>query len=164
MPHCPYFLDVKGLGISGPGLPCRTTISPLPVSGCPAYLFSAGFGSKVSTWLTPPLINSEITLLARGVKCGGLGASGLATGFESPVQATGSDARRPSWSSNDKRPSPLIPPQVSNKNFRRDVNATLLPHVQKLVQVEQHIRQIHQLMTAQKIDRQLLFLRVGRTA
>ena len=46
-------------------------------SGCPAYLVSAGFGSKVSTWLTPPLMKSEITAVARGAKCGALGANGL---------------------------------------------------------------------------------------
>src|SRR5579864_7982701 len=36
----------------------------------PAYLFSAGLGSKVSTWLTPPSMNIQITLLALGGKCG----------------------------------------------------------------------------------------------
>src|SRR5580692_2197017 len=96
MPHCPYFLKVKGLGIRGPGFPCRTTISPLPVSGCPAYLVSAGLGSKVSMWLTPPLMNKEMTLLARGAKCGGLGDSGVGMADDAPTQELGCAARSPS--------------------------------------------------------------------
>src|SRR6266446_2538222 len=32
----------------------------------PAYWFRAGLGSKVSTWLTPPNMNSQITRLAFG--------------------------------------------------------------------------------------------------
>src|SRR2546430_9746017 len=79
MPDCPYFLNPNGLGISGPGWPCRTMTSPatLPSSGCPAYLASAGLGSNVSTWLTPPLMNREITAVASGLKCGAFGAYGL---------------------------------------------------------------------------------------
>ena len=34
----------------------------------PAYLFSAGLGSKLSMWLTPPIMNSQMTLLAFGGK------------------------------------------------------------------------------------------------
>src|ERR1700682_1973284 len=78
MPLWPYFLNVNGLGIRGPGKPWRTTTSPWPVIGWPAYLSSIGFGSNVSTWLTPPLMNSEITALARGLKWGGFGARGEA--------------------------------------------------------------------------------------
>jgi len=40
-------------------------------------LDSAGFGSKVSTWLTPPVMKREMTAVARGLKCGGFGAYGL---------------------------------------------------------------------------------------
>ena len=36
----------------------------------PAYFVSIGFGSKLSTWLTPPFMNSQMTLLALGGKCG----------------------------------------------------------------------------------------------
>ena len=36
----------------------------------PAYVFSAGLGSKLSRWLVPPTMNSQITFLALGVKCG----------------------------------------------------------------------------------------------
>src|SRR6516164_3560672 len=98
-PHRPYLLNVNGLGMSGPGFPCRTTISPLPVNGCPAYLTSAGFGSNVSTWLTPPLINKEITALARGVKCGGLGERGDAALDTLPSHTFGAAASNPSSSS-----------------------------------------------------------------
>src|SRR5437868_166803 len=34
----------------------------------PAYLARAGLGSKLSTWLTPPHMNSQMTLFAFGVK------------------------------------------------------------------------------------------------
>ena len=37
---------------------------------CPAYRFRAGLGSKLSRWLTPPSMKNQITLFARGVKCG----------------------------------------------------------------------------------------------
>jgi hypothetical protein len=36
----------------------------------PAYLVSIGLGSKLSMWLTPPFMNSQMTLLAFGVKWG----------------------------------------------------------------------------------------------
>ena len=32
----------------------------------PAYLLSAGLGSKLSTWLVPPTMNSQMTFLASG--------------------------------------------------------------------------------------------------
>ena len=76
-------------GISGPGFPWRTMTSPLPSSGCPAYFASAGLGSNVSMWLTPPLMNSEITAFARGSKCGFFATSGLCTGeFDAHVFPT----------------------------------------------------------------------------
>ncbi len=70
MPLCPYFLKLNGLGINGPGDPCRTMTSPLTLSsiGWPAYFVNAGLGSKVSTWLQPPPMNSEMTAVARGLK------------------------------------------------------------------------------------------------
>src|SRR4029450_1597282 len=109
MPDSPYFLNEKGLGISGPGNPWRTITSPLPVSGWPAYFSSAGFGSKVSTWLTPPVMKSEITAFARGLKWGDFTANGLppATGV---LQASDGAASRPSWFIRYASARPLIPP------------------------------------------------------
>ena len=65
--------------MSGPGNPWRTITSPctLPSIGSPAYFASAGFGSNVSTWLTPPDMNSEITAFARGLKWADFTANGL---------------------------------------------------------------------------------------
>ena len=76
MPLWPYFLKLNGLGINGPGEPCRTMTSPFTLSsiGWPAYLASAGLGSKVSIWLQPPPMKSEITAVARGAKCGDFAA------------------------------------------------------------------------------------------
>src|SRR5438094_6484706 len=36
----------------------------------PAYLVTIGLGSKLSKWLTPPFMKSQMTLFAFGVKCG----------------------------------------------------------------------------------------------
>ena len=36
----------------------------------PAYRFRAGLGSKLSRWLVPPIMNSQITFLALGGKMG----------------------------------------------------------------------------------------------
>ena len=60
-----------------------TTIRRLPVSlllraaangvsaiVLPAYRFRAGLGSKLSRWLVPPIMNSQMTFLALGVKWG----------------------------------------------------------------------------------------------
>ena len=46
--------------------------------GWPARRIKSGFGSNRSTWLGPPDMKRKMTLRARGAKCGGFGASGLA--------------------------------------------------------------------------------------
>src|ERR1700730_15457984 len=75
-PDCPYCLKLKGVFINGPGLPWRTTISPWPSIGIRLYFSSAGLYWNVSMWLMPPHMKSQIMALARGLKCGGLGAYG----------------------------------------------------------------------------------------
>ena len=83
----------------------------LPSSGWPAYFVSAGLGSKVSTWLTPPDMNSEITAVARGLKCGGFGAYGLKPiGFAWQASASLSAASSPSRFIRYASASPLTPP------------------------------------------------------
>src|SRR5258708_25395424 len=81
IPLCPYclnvrlegimpFLDVPGMAVnlgridSGRGCPCSST--------------SLGLGSKISMWLGPPSIKSQITDLALGGWWGCLGLSGSA--------------------------------------------------------------------------------------
>jgi hypothetical protein len=56
---------------------CLANSGDLSGSGCgesenvlPAYLFSSGFGSKLSSWLTPPERNTQMTDFAFGAKCG----------------------------------------------------------------------------------------------
>src|SRR5437762_10462608 len=94
----------------------------LPSSGWPAYLVSAGLGSKVSTWLTPPDMNSEITAVARGLKCGGFGAYGLnpigvaaqaAPGLSPPASSR-------SWFNRYASASPLTPPPERKRKSRLD--------------------------------------------
>src|SRR5205814_9371314 len=79
IPDAPYFLNLYGLRMIGPGNPCWTWTSPSTGSGCPWYLSSAGLGSNVSRWLTPPHMKSEMTFFTRGLKCGVLGENGEAT-------------------------------------------------------------------------------------
>src|SRR6266853_634535 len=80
-----------------------------------SYFSSAGLYWKVSRWLTPPLMNSEITDFARGLNCGGkyIGLYGCAR--------------------TDCRPSDAPPSSLIR-----------LLNVDKLVQVQQHMSQIAQ--------------------
>src|ERR1700730_11431104 len=75
MPLCPNFLHSKG---DFSTLPVLRSVFRLGVGvGWPLYLVSIGLGSKVSTWLGPPLRNRKITRLALGAKWGGGTFSGL---------------------------------------------------------------------------------------
>ena len=119
IPLSPCRWNSNGLGISGPGCPCRTTTDS--AIGCPAYCFSAGFGSNVSTWLTPPLMKSEMTAVARGVKCGSFGANGL-PGIGASQVSDCPAASSPSRLSMSARASPAMPPPDWNRKSRRDQN------------------------------------------
>src|SRR5579862_7740580 len=126
-PDWPYCLKLYGLFISGPGKPWRTTISPLPSSTIPLYFSSAGLYWNVSTWLTPPLMNREITAFARGLKCGAFGIVGeLVTppvprhDGELPVDAGAANSL--SLSSRLNSANPPIPEQASIQNCRRETN------------------------------------------
>src|SRR5436305_6423016 len=72
----------------------------------PSYLFSAGLGSKLSTWLTPPHRKIQMTDFALGGKCG------LPSG-RSPARAT------PSLKSRAPRARPVKPNPVSARKERR---------------------------------------------
>src|SRR5215467_1355420 len=76
----------------------------------PAYLFSAGLGSNVSTWLTPPSMNNQITRLALGAKCG------LPSGG---AQASAVVADLPSRCSMAPSTSPVKPMPQSARKTRR---------------------------------------------
>ena len=56
----------RGRASSDPA--CRRTA--FRRSSCRAYFVSIGFGSKLSMWLTPPFMKSQMTLFAFGAKCG----------------------------------------------------------------------------------------------
>ena len=77
--------------------------SPFTLSsiGWPAYLASAGLGSNVSIWLQPPPMKSEITAVARGLKCGAFGAYGFTpvAGAAQPSGGAGAADSTPSRSS-----------------------------------------------------------------
>ena len=76
-----------------------------------------GLGSKLSMWLTPPFMKSQITLLARGRTCG------RPSGGNPP----GADARRtPSRAKVAPVASPVKPIPRSARNVRRVVGRILI--------------------------------------
>src|SRR5262245_21838717 len=73
----------------------------------PLYLVRLGLGSKLSTWLTPPHMNSQMTFLALGVKCG------LPSGLACLLLA------KPSRCSMAASARPVMPMPVSARKERR---------------------------------------------
>src|SRR4029079_3186279 len=71
-PDWPYCLKLKGDFINGPGFPLKTSMS----MRCPSRLVSSGLGSKRSTDLGAPSMNSQIFDFALGGYCGWRGAMG----------------------------------------------------------------------------------------
>src|SRR2546426_5886160 len=78
-PDSPYCLKLKGDFISGPGFPLNTSMS----IRCPSRLVRSGFGSKRSTELGAPSMNSQIIDLALAGKCGGRRAIGFGARVDS---------------------------------------------------------------------------------
>src|ERR1700682_1880935 len=136
-------------------------MSPCPSIGMRLYFSRAGLYWKVSTWLTPPLINSEITDFARGLKCAGFPAREEST--LPPPEATHSAANSLSWLNRSTSASPPIPMLASIQNFRREIyfswrlcslgllimyfslqQLIQLLYVDELVQVQRHVSQIVQ--------------------
>src|SRR6266571_8684454 len=72
-PDLPYCLNENGDFMSGPGFPLKTSMEIF----FPLFLSSSGLGSNRSTALGAPSMNSQMTDLALGAKCGGRTASGL---------------------------------------------------------------------------------------
>ena len=78
----------------------------------PAYLLSSGLGSKLSRWLVPPIMNSQMTLLALGAKCG------RPSGGDQPADA--SARATPSRWSIAPRARPVKPMPQSARKVRRE--------------------------------------------
>src|SRR5438093_6251754 len=78
----------------------------------PAYLFSSGFKSKLSTWLTPPQRKIQMTDFARGGKCG-LPSGGCQLEPGESARAT------PSRNKIAESASPVNPMPVSRRKERR---------------------------------------------
>src|SRR3954470_1744781 len=89
-------------------------------------------------------MNSEMTFLARGLKCGGLGENGDTTpGTFSQPDA----ARSPSWLSRYARARPPIPSPVRNRNSLREGGRTVerrgsLLDIDELVQIDHHVAKV----------------------
>src|SRR5205814_498934 len=96
---------------------CLANSGDLSGSGCgvsenvlPAYLLRTGFGSKLSSWLTPPERNTQMTALAFGGWCG------LPSG--APVADAPGSPKASRWSI-DPRASPVNPSPTSARKVRR---------------------------------------------
>ena len=77
----------------------------------------------MSTWLTPPLMKSEMTALARGSKCGAFGAKGLpGIGASHVSDCAAPAASRPCRVSRSASATPAMPPPDWNRKSRRDQN------------------------------------------
>src|SRR5215471_14105692 len=93
-------------------------------------------------------MNSEMTAVARGLKCGGLGAYGFVPTAATAHGSSGGTAAEssPCCSSIQASASPLIPPPERNRNSRRSQKLRLQrcdtrsPHVDELVEVQHHVR------------------------
>ena len=73
-----------------------TSLNGVSAIVLPAYLLSAGLGSKLSRWLTPPIMNSQMTLLAFGAKCGRpLGGVQPAASLANPSRCSIAPSARP---------------------------------------------------------------------
>src|SRR5690348_14204604 len=68
MPLCPYCFQVRCDGIKVlDAVPIAVITFPKDSgTGCPASRVNSGLGSKISRWLGPPSINSQITDFAVG--------------------------------------------------------------------------------------------------
>src|SRR5690349_4436296 len=88
----------------------------------PAYLFSSGLTSKLSTWLTPPHRNIQITDFAFGGKCGPR-TDGPSRGPVFLVSGAGAACATPSRNSMAPRARPVNPMPVSARNERRVIPA-----------------------------------------
>ena len=97
-PDSPYCRKENGDFISGPGLPLKTSIATF----LPWFLSSSGLGSNRSTALGAPSMNSQMTEVALGAKCGGRGASGSPGGRPSSAADAGAQSR----SASAQSPSP----------------------------------------------------------
>jgi hypothetical protein len=82
----------------------------------PAKRLRAGLGSKLSTWLVPPIMNSQMTFFALG------GKWGLPSGGVQAPGPSGAAARTiPSRSSIVVSTSPVKPVPRLERKLRRDV-------------------------------------------
>ena len=149
MPHCPYFLNWNGLGISGPGWPWRTTTRrPCRSSGCPAYFVQRGLGiERVDVADAAAHEQRDHALRARR-EMRLLRRVRVVPGAPSRrTRHCGSPASRPSWFSRYASARPLTPPPDRNRKSRLDQKFAVCfmaahLHVHELVQVQQHVREV----------------------
>src|SRR4051812_42162979 len=137
-PDSPYRRKANGDFISGPGLPLKTSIATV----LPWLRSSSGLGSNRSTALGAPSMNSQMTEVALGAKCGGWGASGSPGGRPSPAAAPGVQSR----SANAQNPSPA--PARARKSRRVPGTANRPQcrcwsiHIDKLIHAEEHLGEV----------------------
>src|SRR5260370_5144506 len=81
IPHAPCLEKTRGVAMILAIFLKLSVSEPCIDSGTdwPFHFFKAGLFSNRSSWLGPPDMNSQMTLLALGAKCGGLGARGFSS-------------------------------------------------------------------------------------
>src|SRR5262249_39778601 len=82
----------------------------------PAYFVTIGFGSKLSRWLTPPFMKSQITLFAFGANWGRPSGGVHAAGAAYPSRCSIAASARP-----------VKPIPMSARNTRRLIPLHLIP-------------------------------------
>ena len=150
-PLCPYCLNVRCVGISVLLLVPIAVIT-LPKDGgkgWPASRFSSGLGSNKSMWLGPPSMNSQMTDLALGGKCGGLGAIGFLPFTAAAYTICSQQMNRALTRRNQNRHlqgSPVVKLLVQECGFVSLFNAKTseLILIDELVRVQYRVAEIHQ--------------------
>ena len=103
IPHLPARLNSQGEPNRLP-VAVRSSFGFANGSGLPFSARRRGFGSNVSTWLGPPLINKKMTRFARAGKWGAFGASGL----DVACAACAPSAPSKPCSANAPKPAPAL--------------------------------------------------------
>src|SRR5262245_19747443 len=138
VPHLPRFANFHGLPKSDLFARCTKLYSTSPLYSLPLCFVSSGFGSKRSTWLGPPCMNSEIIAFAFGAKCGFFAAR-LGGGF-SPGLAGPSAARSPSRCSKCASAKNPTPAEVRDRNARRVAGNSI--DIEELVRGEKLLAEV----------------------
>src|SRR5258706_4938614 len=136
-PDFTYCLNEDDDFISGPGLPLKSSMEIF----LPLFLSSSGLGSNRSTALGAPSMNSQMTDLAFGAKCGGRTASGLMA-VEISVAEAGVARRSASARSPKPAPARVMNSRRVVGRANRPQDWLRLVHIDELVEAKDRLAEI----------------------